>query len=75
MSDAIENLKAAQQRGMAGRPKIGGFPYLAETLSKGRHNTKPLVFARVPKCLLNRNGPGDSSGDAIDRRHGRCATV
>jgi uncharacterized protein YbcV (DUF1398 family) len=34
MSDAIENLKAAQQRGIAGRPKIGGFPYLAETLRR-----------------------------------------
>jgi uncharacterized protein YbcV (DUF1398 family) len=34
MSDAIEKLKAAQQRGMAGRPKIGGFPYLAETLRR-----------------------------------------
>jgi uncharacterized protein YbcV (DUF1398 family) len=34
MSDAIENLKAAQQRAMAIRPKIGGFPYLAETLRR-----------------------------------------
>jgi len=34
VSDAIENLKAAQQRGMAGRPKVGGFPYLAETLRR-----------------------------------------
>lgn len=32
MSKAIENLKSAQQRAMAGRPKVGGFPYLAETL-------------------------------------------
>jgi len=32
MSKAIDNLKAAQQRGMAGRPKVGGFPYLAESL-------------------------------------------
>lgn len=34
MSNAIENLKLAQQRGMAGRPKVGGFPYLAETLRR-----------------------------------------
>lgn len=34
MSKAIENLKSAQQRAMAGRPKVGGFPYLAETLRK-----------------------------------------
>lgn len=32
MSKAIENLKSAQQRAMQGRRKIGGFPYLAETL-------------------------------------------
>lgn len=34
MSNAIENLQAAQQRAMAGRPKVGGFPYLAETLRR-----------------------------------------
>jgi len=34
VSKAIENLKSAQQRAMAGRPRIGGFPYLAETLRK-----------------------------------------
>lgn len=34
MSKSIENLKSAQQRAMAGRPKVGGFPYLAETLRR-----------------------------------------
>jgi len=34
MSKAIANLEAAQQRAMAGRPKVGGFPYLAETLRR-----------------------------------------
>ena len=34
MSRAIENLEAALRRAMAGRPKIGGFPYLAETLRR-----------------------------------------
>ncbi len=32
MSNAIDNLQAAQQRAMTERPKVGGFPYLAETL-------------------------------------------
>src|ERR1700744_6565669 len=32
MSKAIEMLEAAMKRAMAGRPKAGGFPYLAETL-------------------------------------------
>jgi uncharacterized protein YbcV (DUF1398 family) len=47
MSDAIENLKAAQRRGMAGRPKIGGFPYLAETL-RGAGITRNLWY--LPAC-------------------------
>jgi hypothetical protein len=33
MSDAIENLKSAQQKAMAGRPKVGGFhPAIYSTL-------------------------------------------
>jgi len=34
MSNAIENLKSALQRAMAGKPQVGGFPYLAETLRR-----------------------------------------
>ena len=34
MSKAIENLQAAQRRALAGRPKVGGFPFLAETLRR-----------------------------------------
>ena len=34
MSKAIENLEAAQKRALAIRPRIGGFPYLAETLRR-----------------------------------------
>jgi uncharacterized protein YbcV (DUF1398 family) len=32
MSSTIEKLQAAQKRAMAIRPKVGGFPYLAEVL-------------------------------------------
>jgi uncharacterized protein YbcV (DUF1398 family) len=32
MSSAIENLQAAQRHAMTIRPKVGGFPVLAETL-------------------------------------------
>jgi uncharacterized protein YbcV (DUF1398 family) len=31
MSKAIQTLQTAQKKAMEGRPKIGGFPYLAET--------------------------------------------
>jgi uncharacterized protein YbcV (DUF1398 family) len=34
MSKATETLQAAQKRAMADRPKVGGFPYLAETLRR-----------------------------------------
>ena len=34
MSKAIENLEAAFQRATRIRPKVGGFPYLAETLRR-----------------------------------------
>lgn len=32
MSKATENLEEAQRRATAGRPKVGGFPYMAEIL-------------------------------------------
>ena len=32
MSQAIENLKKAMEKAMSIRPKVGGFPYFAETL-------------------------------------------
>jgi uncharacterized protein YbcV (DUF1398 family) len=34
MNDVIENLKLAQQQAIKIRPKVGGFPYLAETLRR-----------------------------------------
>ncbi|MGC2165130.1 MAG: DUF1398 family protein [Gallionella sp.] len=57
MSNAIENLKSAQQRAMAVRPKVGGFPYLAETLRRAGV-TRNLWF--LPACqslYLTDNGP------------------
>ncbi len=57
MSNAIANLQAAQQRAMAGRPKVGGFPYLAETLRRAGV-TRNLWF--LPACeslYLTREGP------------------
>lgn len=47
MSDAIDELKAALARGTAIRPKVGGFPYLAETLR--RAGVKRNVWA-LPAC-------------------------
>jgi hypothetical protein len=50
MSKAIENLKAAFQRAMAIRPKVGGFPYLAETFA-----SRSLVYPRGSGLLVGHN--------------------
>ena len=47
MSKAIENLRAAQKHAMAIRPKVGGFPYLAETLRRGRARETSGVSRRA----------------------------
>ncbi len=65
MSKAIDNLQAAQQRAMAGRPKIGGFPYLAETLRLAGV-TRNLWF--LPACqslYLTEYGPVVTQGTPL----------
>lgn len=57
MSKAIENLEKAFQRAMAIRPKVGGFPYLAEILRMAGV-TRNLWF--LPACqslYLTEYGP------------------
>jgi uncharacterized protein YbcV (DUF1398 family) len=57
MSKAIHNLQSAQKRAMDGRPKVGGFPYLAETLRRPGI-TRNLWF--LPACqslYLTVDGP------------------
>src|SRR6202041_3316545 len=57
MSSAIDNLQAALQRALAGRPAVGGFPYLAETLRRAGV-TRNLWF--LPACqslYLTEQGP------------------
>jgi uncharacterized protein YbcV (DUF1398 family) len=57
MSKAIDNLQVAQQRAMAGRPKVGGFPYLAETLRRAGV-TRNLWFLPAGQSLyLTKDGP------------------
>jgi uncharacterized protein YbcV (DUF1398 family) len=62
MSKAIEGLQVAMQRAMAGRPKVGGFPYLAETLRRAGV-TRDLWY--LPACqslYLTKHGPVVSLG-------------
>jgi uncharacterized protein YbcV (DUF1398 family) len=65
MSQAIENLQAALQRAMAIRPKVGGFPYLAEALRQAGV-TRNLWF--LPACqslYLTQDGPVVMQGSPL----------
>ena len=57
MSKAIENLVAAQQRAMAGRPKAGGFPYLAETLRLAGVTHNVWILPACQSLFLTNDGP------------------
>ena len=57
MSIAIENLKSAQQRAMAGRPKVGGFPYLAETLRRAGVTRNIWTLPSCQSLYLTERGP------------------
>ena len=57
MSKAIENLKSAQQRAMAGRPKVGGFPYLAETLRRAGITRNLWSLPACQSLYLTEEGP------------------
>src|SRR3984957_17026503 len=70
MSKAIENLEAAQKRALAIRPKVGGFPYLAETLRRAGV-TRNLWF--LPACqslYLTVKGPVVSHGMPLENGNG-----
>jgi len=57
MSRAIESLQAAMQRGMAGRPKVGGFPYLAETLRRAGVRRNVWTLPAGQSLFLTEEGP------------------
>ena len=66
MSKAIENLQGAQQRAMAGRPRVGGFPYLAETLRRAGV-TRILWFLSACQSLyLTEYGPVMTQGVPLE---------
>jgi len=65
MSKAIENLGAAQKRAFAIRPKVHGFPYLAETLRRAGVTRN---FWSLPACqsiFLTSDGPVVSQGTPL----------
>jgi hypothetical protein len=65
MSKAIEKLEAAQKRALAIRPKVGGFPYLAETLRRAGVTRN---FWSLPACqsiFLTNDGPVVAQGTPL----------
>jgi uncharacterized protein YbcV (DUF1398 family) len=57
MSKAIDNLQSALQRALAIRPKVGGFPYLAETLRRAGVRRNVWVLPACESLYLTENGP------------------
>jgi uncharacterized protein YbcV (DUF1398 family) len=65
MSKAVMNLQAALERAFAGRPKIGGFPYLAETLRQAGVTRNFWFLPACQSLYLTRDGPVVSQGSPL----------
>jgi len=57
MSQAIENLQQAMQRAGKIRPKVGGFPYLAETLRQAGVTRNVWALPACQNIFLTSHGP------------------
>jgi len=66
MSKAIENLEAAQKRAMAIRPKVGGFPYLAETLRRAGVTRNVWSLPACQSLFLTNDGPVVIQGTPLE---------
>jgi uncharacterized protein YbcV (DUF1398 family) len=65
MSKAVDNLQDAQQRAMAGRPKVGGFPYLAETLRRAGVSRNLWFLPACQSLYLTKDGPVAAQGTPL----------
>lgn len=57
MSQALETLQSALQRAAAGRPAVGGFPYLAETLRRAGAIRNQWSLPACQSLFLTQAGP------------------
>lgn len=57
MSKAIENLQNAIKNAITFRPKVGGFPYLAETLRRAGVTRNVWVLPACEALYLTNDGP------------------
>ena len=65
MSKAVESLLQAQQFAMSIRPKIGGFPYLAEALRKAGITRNIWNLPSCQSIYLTEHGPVASQGTPL----------
>ena len=65
MSKAIEKLQAAQKQAMAIRPKVGGFPYLAETLRRAGVMRNIWSLPACQSIFLTNDGPVVMQGEPL----------
>ncbi len=71
MSTAIDNLKAAMKRAVAIPPRVGGFPYLAESL---RQAVVTRNIWSLPACrsfFMTERGLGHDAGHTSRIGHSR----
>lgn len=61
-TSAIENLKSAQQRAMSIRPKVGGFPVLAEALRQAGIRKNIWYLPAAESLFVTDYGPVVSQG-------------
>jgi uncharacterized protein YbcV (DUF1398 family) len=65
MSKAIEKLQAAQKQALAIRPKVGGFPYLAETLRRAGVTRNVWSLPACQSIFLTQDGPVVMQGQPL----------
>jgi|SRR6185437_15648495 len=65
MSKAIDNLQAALQRAMAIRPKVGGFPYLAEALRRAGVRRNLWFLPACESLYVTDSGPVVTQGTPL----------
>ncbi len=65
MSKAIDNLEAAMKWAMATRPKVGGFPHLAETLRRAGVTRNTWHLPACESLYLTSDGPVVSQGQPL----------
>ncbi|HTX35475.1 MAG TPA: DUF1398 family protein [Bryobacteraceae bacterium] len=65
MSKAVENLETAQKRAMTNRPKVGGFPYLAETLRRAGVTRNLWSLPACQSLFLTNDGPVMTQGKPL----------